>query len=168
MAFQLYLPMDVEVKIDAEESVRLLIEVTERMDYTELYRAYDRLPRAGEATPKQMYQIVILGFMERMYSTRRLESACRNDIRFMYILAGKSSPDHNRFWSFIKNRLQDGVAENLFYQLVHYLEDNSEINLENLLVDGTKVEEQANRYSFVWKKSTNKYEERLDEKLATL
>ena len=166
--YQLFLPLDVEVKIEAEESVRLLIEVTERMDYSKLNAAYERLPRASEATPKQMFQLIILGFMEKIYSTRRLESCCRNDIRFMYILNGKPAPDHNRFWSFIKRRLQGEVAENLFYQLVSYLGDRNEIDFENLFVDGTKIEAQANRYSFVWRKSTNKYEARLDEKLAAL
>jgi len=168
VSFQLSLPIDVGVKIDTKESVRLLIEVTERMDYSKLNKAYDRLPRADEATPKQMFQLVILGFMEKIYSTRQLESACRNDIRFMYLLGGKPTPDHNRFWSFIKHRLQGEVAENLFYQLIHYLDGAGEIDFENLFVDGTKIEAQANRYSFVWKKSTNKYEERLDVKLAEL
>jgi len=168
ITFQLSLPFNVGVKIDANESVRLLIEVTERMDYGKLNAAYDRLPRANEATPKQMFQLVVLGFMEGRYSTRKLESACRNDIRFMYILDGKPAPDHNRFWSFIKKRLQGEVAEHLFYQLVHYLENAGEIDFTNLFVDGTKIEAQANRYSFVWKKSTNKYEARLDEKLTVL
>lgn len=170
-AFQLMLPIDVGVKIDADESVRTLIEVTERMDYSKLNAAYGRLPGKKEATPKQMFQLTILGFMEGTYSTRRLEKACRNDIRFMYILNGKPAPDHNRFWSFIKHRLYSGtgaVAENLFYQLVHYMEKAGEIDFNNLFVDGTKIEAQANRYTFVWKKSTNKYEAKLDEKLKKL
>jgi len=168
IAFQLMLPFDVGVKIDADESVRTLIEVTERMDYSNLNATYERLPRAEEATPKQMFQLVILGFMERRYSTRSLEASCGYDIRFMYLLGGKRKPDHNRFWSFIKHRLQGEVAENLFYQLVHYLKEAGEIDLANLFVDGTKMMAQANKYSFVWKKSTNKYEARLDEKLAKL
>jgi len=169
--FQLMLPFDVGVKIDAEESVRLLIEVTERMDYSKLNAAYARMPREGEATPKQMFQLVILGFMEGMYSTRKLERACRNDIRFMYILEGSPTPDHNRFWSFIRHRLYGGtgeVAENLFYQLTYYLEEVGEIDFSNIFVDGTKMEAQANRYTFVWKKSVNRYEAKLDEKIREL
>ena len=103
-----------------------------------------------------------------IYSTRKLESACKHDIRFMYILRGCRAPDHSRFWHFIKYRLQGSVAEHLFYQLVEYLEGAGEIDFTNLFVDGTKIEANANRYSFVWKKSTNKYEARLDKKLAVL
>jgi transposase len=52
--------------------------------------------------------------------------------------------------------------------MVHYLKEAGEIDLANLFVDGTKMLAQANRYSFVWKKSTNKYEARLDGKLSEL
>jgi len=165
MSFQLMLPFDVGVKIEASDAVRLLLEITERMDYSKLNAAYKRLPNEKEATPKQMFQLVVLGFMEGIYSTRKLEKSSKNDIRFMYILAKSPAPDHNRFWSFIKHRLQGEVAEHLFYQLVDYLEEAGEIDFANLFVDGTKIEANANRYSFVWKKSTNKYEARLDKKL---
>ena len=43
-----------------------------------------------------------------------------------------------------------------------------EINYEHLFVDGTKIEANANKYSFVWKKSITKYELRLHEKQAKL
>ena len=166
--YQLYLPMDVGVKIEADEPVRLMLKITERLDYSELNAAYERLPSAKEATPKQMFQLVTLGFMEDVTSTRKLESSCKHDIRFMYVLHGKPAPDHNRFWSFIKHRLQGAVAERLFYQLVEYLLEMGEISLANVFIDGTKIEANANRYSFVWKKSTNKYEARLDEKTTQL
>ena len=167
-SYQLILPLDIGIKIESTATVRLLLEITERMDYSKLEAAYKRLPRGKEASPKQMFQLTVLGFMEKIYSTRRLESACKHDIRFMYILGGKPAPDHNRFWKFIKHRLQGDVAEHLFYQLVEYLGENTEIDFTNLFVDGTKIEAQANRYSFVWKKSTNKYEARLDEKMNEL
>jgi len=162
------LPMDVGIKIESTEAVRLLLEISERLDYNVLHAAYDRMPRATEATPKQMFQLVILGFMEDVTSTRKLESSCKHDIRFMYVLQGKPAPDHNRFWSFIKHRLQGEVIENLFYQLVDYLLELGEIDLANLFIDGTKIEANANRYSFVWKKSINKYEARLDVKMSEL
>jgi len=162
------LPFDVGVKIEATEKVRLLLEISERLDYNILHAAYDRMPRQAEATPKQMFQLVILGFMEDVTSTRKLESSCKYDIRFMHVLQGKKAPDHNRFWSFIKHRLQGEVIENLFYQLVDYLLEMGEIDLSNLFIDGTKIEANANRYSFVWKKSTNKYEARLDVKISEL
>jgi transposase len=165
---QVVMPLDLGVKIGTEDSVRLLLEIMEGMDYRELNAAYDRQTRAEEATPKQMFQLVIFGFMNRAHSTREMEAACRNDIRFMYLLRGKRVPDHSRFGSFIRDRLQGSVAEGLFYQLVKQLEARGEINFKDLFVDGTKIEADANRYSFVWAKAVGKNEARLDEKLKAL
>ena len=167
-AMQVMLPLDLGLKIGIEESVRLLIEVTERMDYTRLDAAYDRKPRSNEATPKQMFQIIVYGFMKGVYSTRALEEACRNDIRFMYLLGDKKIPDHSRFASFIQKRLNDNVAENLFYQFIKQLQEMGEISFENIFVDGTKIEANANRYSFVWAKSTDKYDAKLKAKIGAL
>jgi transposase len=167
-AVQVVLPLDLGIRIGTEESVRLLLEVTERMDYRELYMAYKRQMRVDEATPKQMFQIVVYGYMNGVYSTRALEAACRNDIRFMYLLGNKRIPDHSRFGSFIRERLQSSVGEGLFYQLVKQLKERGEIDYAHLFVDGTKIEANANRYSFVWAKAVGKYEARLDEKLSAM
>jgi transposase len=58
-------------------------------------------------------------------------------------------------------------AEELFFQLTEKLKDLGEIRYEHLFVDGTKIEANANKYSFVWKKSTNRYEARNEKKLET-
>ncbi len=165
---QVVMPLDLGRRIEANDRVRTLIEVTERMDYTQLTKTYEREPRAGEASPKQMFQIVILGFMTHHYSTRSIAEACRNDIRFIWLLGPKRAPEHSKIARFIKAHLVDEVAENLFYQLVLQLYKMGEIEFLNLFVDGTKEEANANRYSFVWQKSTNKHEERCLSKLAAL
>jgi transposase len=108
------MPLDLGIRIEAEESVRTLIEVTERMDYRKLTQTYQRQPRRGEATPKQMFQIVLLGFMLGEYSTRRIESACRNDRRFMYLLRGAKAPEHSKVARFIKKHLSGETAESMF------------------------------------------------------
>jgi len=166
--YQVVMPLDLGIRIDMDDSVRTLIEVTERMDYSELARTYQRQPRASEATLKQMLQIVLLGFMNGMYSTRKIESACRNDIRFMFILGMKRTPDHSRIADFIRRHLGNGVLERLLYQFVEQLADMGEVAFDNLFVDGTKEEANANRYSFVWAKSTSKNEARVEEKLTLL
>ena len=162
---QLKLPLALETRIEPDSSLYTLVEITERLDYTPLEQEYKRLPSAREASPKQMFQLCMLGFMEGIYSTRKLEKSCKNDIRFMYLLDGKKAPDHNRFWHFIKKRLTDIVMQALQSQLVFYLEGAGELDFQNVFIDGTKIEANANKYSFVWRKSINKYEQRLETKL---
>lgn len=135
------------------------------MDYSELTGTYERQPHRREATPKQMLQIVLLGHMNGVYSTRKIEAACRNDIRYMHVLGGKRVPDHSRIASFVRRHLREGVLERLLYQFGELLVELGEIEFLNLFVDGTKVEANANKYSFVWAKTIGKYETRSEAKL---
>lgn len=155
---QVILPLNLDLCIPEDDSLRLLIEITEEMDYRELYAAYERRESAGEATAKQLFQLVVLGFMNGYYSLRNISSACRYDVRMIYLLRGKKAPSHARFGDFIRNRLVGDVMENLFYQLVTKLLERGHISFANLFVDGTKIEANANRYSFVWEKSVSKNE----------
>lgn len=164
---QVVMPLNIGMRIPAEAPIRALMEVSERLDYSKLHRTYHRLTRKDEATPKQLFQLTVLGFMHGHYSTRALESACRYDIRFQYILGGKRVPDHTRFARFIQHHLQGDVAENLFYQMVLCLHDMGEIGFEHLFADGTKMEANANRYSFVWEKAVGKHQAQLLAKAAT-
>ena len=80
---------------------------------------------------------------------------CKRDINFMWLLNGSKAPDHSTISRFRKDYLSDSI-EDLFYQLVEYLKQNNEIEYENLFVDGTKIEANANKYTFVWKKAVSK------------
>ena len=53
---------------------------------------------------------------------------------------------------FQKERLVD-VIEDLFYQFTDKLMQMGEVSFANVFIDGTKIEANANRYSFVWRKS---------------
>ena len=42
------------------------------------------------------------------------------------------------------------------------------VNIKNIYTDGTKIEAQANKYSFVWGKAINKSRERIAKQLDDL
>ena len=161
------MPLNLGIKIPEDDSVRVLMRIAERIDWSKLSGAYERESRSEEATPKQMFLLVVLGFMNGLYSTRKIEAACRCDIRFMWLLAGKQVPDHTRFARFVK-RIRGGIMEGMFYQLVHLLREYGEIEYGHLFVDGTKIEANANRYTFVWRKRVEKGLEKLRQKRSTL
>lgn len=157
------LPMDLGDMIPADDSVRLLSAVLERMDYSKLYAAYSRLGRI-ERSPKRLFKILVYGYMNGLYSSRKLERACGRDINFMYLLGREKAPDHATLARFRGKRLTEVVGD-LFGQLVGQLADAGELSLLSAFIDGTKLEANANRYSFVWKKSTQSHEQKLQEKM---
>lgn len=163
---QVVLPLNLEIKINPNDPVFKLIEICDELDYTELYRVY--LRRWRKIDPATMFEVLVFAYMNGIYSSRDIERACHNDIRFMWILQDAPAPDHATIARFQNERLTN-VMENLFYQLVEKLSALGEIEFQNLFVDGTKLEANANRYTFVWakavQKNLNKLYARIDQEL---
>jgi transposase len=150
--------------IPATDSVRLLDEISEELDYRNLFRAYSHIGRKPATNPITLFKILTYGGMDGKHSSRELERACNRDINYMWLLCDEKAPNHSEIARFRSQRLSE-CCEDLFYQLVKKLQERGEIKYEHLFVDGTKIEANANKYSFVWKKSTNKYQERLEKKV---
>lgn len=166
-SYQLVLPLNVEMLIPKNDSVRLLGEIMDELDYSALYQAYSRKGSKTTASPKHLFKVMIYGYMSNIYTSRTLEQACRRDINFMWLLEGAKAPDHNTIARFRSKRIA-AAAEDLFYQLVRLLKDRQEISFTNLFIDGTKIEANANKYSFVWRKTIEKNAAKLKDKLTQI
>ncbi len=158
--YQLVLPLNFETLIPSDDSVRLLSQILEGLNYNKLYKAYSHTGRKPAVDPKILFKILIYAYMNNIYSTRKIEVACKRDINFMWLLQGNRAPDHSTIARFRKEYIKD-LVEDLFYQLVQLLYSLGEIGFENLFVDGTKIEANANKYTFVWKKVVNKNEAKM-------
>ena len=165
--YQLMLPLNYEVIIPENDSVRLLSQITEELDYKELYKAYSPDGRNPVTEPKILFKVMTYAYMEFTYSSRKIESACRRDVNFMWLLAGEPVPDHTTINRFRKERLGK-VMESLFYQFVQKLHEISEVKYEHIFQDGTKIGANANRYTFVWKKAVEKNEAKMLLKVQAL
>jgi hypothetical protein len=82
-------------------------------------------------------------------------------------LSGQSKPDHNTINDFRGKRLQ-GHLKKIFHQVVLLLVEQGVISLKDIFVDGTKIEANANRYTFVWDKSIKTSKERIKKQLKEL
>ena len=81
----------------------------------------------------------------------------------MWLLDGFGAPDHSTISRF-RQKIGEQI-ERVFYAVVKYLLNMKEISGKNLFIDGTKIEANANRYTFVWKKAASKNEQKLRTKL---
>lgn len=161
--YQLVLPLDTGILIPENDSVRLLSQVMEELDYTILIKAYSTKGRNSAVPPQILFKVLVYAYMNDIYSSRKIEQACKRDINFIWLLQGRQAPDHNTIARFRTKRLAH-VIDDLFNQLVIKLGEFGEIEYKNIFIDGTKIEANANKYTFVWKKSTNKFELKLQEK----
>ena len=165
--YQLILPLNYEVLIPEDDSVRLLSQVVERMDLRELYSAYSALGRNAEVDPKNMFKILVYAYMDERYSSRKIESSAKRDVNYMWLLNGASAPDHTTINRFRKDRLGE-IMEGLFYQFIMMLSEMGEVKYENVFVDGTKIEANANRYTFVWRKTVESNEAKMHLKVESI
>lgn len=162
--YQLLFPLETGILIPEDDSVRLLSQVMEELDYRMLMKAYSPKGRNPEVSPRILFKILVYAYMNNIYSSRKIEEACRRDINFIWLRQGEKAPDHNTIARFRTERLTN-VIDNLFNQLISKLGELGEVEYKNIFIDGTKIEANANKYTFVWKKSINKFEFKLQEKI---
>lgn len=62
--YQLKIPMELDVFIPENNSVRLVSQFMEEMDLTELYSTYERMPSEKYVSPKTMLKIMLYAYHE--------------------------------------------------------------------------------------------------------
>jgi transposase len=160
----LFMP-SLEDLIPAGHIVRLVSRAIDGMELETLLNAYKG---GGTSTyhPKMLIKILVYGYIDRLYSSRRLEKATRENINFMW-LTGMQTPDHNTINRFRKGQLKDTIKD-VFAAVLLLLIEEGMVRLEDYHVDGTKIESVANRYTFVWAKSVSGHKGRLLAKINAL
>ena len=161
------MPMNLEIIIPSDEPVRLLNAVLEELDYRKLTATYSRKGRI-EYSPRLLFKVVLYACCRGIYSSREIERACHENVNFMYLLEGQNGPDHNTIARFRSRHLPEAV-EDLLQQMVQLLVAHGEISFEEsaVFIDGTKIEANAGRYTFVWKTRVSKDQEKLGNKIVT-
>ena len=157
-AFQLKLPLDLGIKIPSDDPVRTFIKVLEGVNLRKYLPNKTGRGRNGY-DPYMMLKVVLFAYTNGIYSLREIESALKTDIRFMY-LANEETPSFKTIGEFISS-LQDNI-HNIFVDINKYLiaNDNTIEDRDTLYLDGTNYEANANKFSFVWKKTALKTKEK--------
>ena len=164
--YQLKLPLEIGHIIPDNDCVRLLGQFVEELDLSDLYSTYSRV-KENQVSPRQMLKIMLYAYHEGNFSSRGIEKACKRDINYMYLLEGRSAPDHATIARFRSIHFAE-VAEKYLAMSVNYLMELGEISGKEIFIDGTKIEANANKYTFVWKKSVTKNQAKLLDKMALL
>ena len=90
----------------------------------------------------------------------------QENIHYMW-LAGMNKPDHNTINRFRSGKLVSALR-NIFTQVVLLLAEEGLLSIKELYTDGTKIEANANKYSFVWGKSITHHKAKIQQQLDAL
>lgn len=159
------LPQSVDELILEKHLVRVVNELIDQMDLSEIEKSY---PGGGASSfhPRKLLKVLVYAYSEQIYSGRQIAKAVRENISFMRI-SGGNRPDFRTINRFRSERLK-GKIQAVFTDGLEYLIEEKYVKFERYFVDGTKIEANANRYSFVWKKSTENNRKKLEGKVKEL
>ena len=141
------LPPSLDELIGPDHPVRIVNQVLDKIDIDPLLKKY----RGGGASsfhPRMLLKVLVYAYINNTYSSRKIEAALQENIHYMW-LSGMSTPDHNTINRFRSDRLKE-VLRQVFTQVVILLAEQGLLNIKELYTDGTKIEANANRYTFVW------------------
>ena len=150
---QLRLPLDLERIIDISDPVYTFSEVVDHIDLNKFLSGKGGKIGRPRCETDKMLKVILFAFMEHGYvSLRRLEKLCKTDIRYMWILDGMPAPSFMTFGNFINNDLSSSI-DSIFKAVNEYIFKEDHVDLEHVYIDGTKIIANANKYTWVWKKS---------------
>ena len=101
-----------------------------------------------------LYAVVTYANMRGVRAVDRMVDLCQRDLAFIRLTKGEK-PQRDAFYDFKGKKLTGEVLDELNYQFMRRLEKEGLITLKELYIDGTKIEANANRYTFVWRGSLN-------------
>ena len=160
---QLQLPSDLEDWIDPNDICYLIHYLVENMDETNFESCYQGGGRSCYH-PKMMLKVILYAYVKRVTSRRKIAAMCRESIPMIW-LAGRQTPDFRTINRFRSERMR-GAIDSVFEALILQLVEENYIDPSQYFLDGTKIEANANKYSFVWSKATKNFQEKLQTKIA--
>ena len=159
------LPPSLDELIPSNHVVRLVRDVIDQLDIDLILKKY----KGGGTSsyhPKLLLKVLIYGYLSNTYSSRKIEQAVSSNIYYMW-LAGMQRPDHNTINRFRNDKLK-GVLKEVFGQVVTLMVGQGIVDIKTIYVDGTKLEANANKYTFVWGKSIKRYKQGIKTQLEQL
>jgi len=161
----LLLPPDISSMIPDNHVVRIVDKIIDEIDISPLFETY-KGGGTSSYSPRMMLKVITYAYIAGIYTNRLIEKALRENVFFMWI-SGMSTPDHGTIHNFKSKRLKKAV-DNVFASVIEVLIKSGYVKAENIFVDGTKIEANAGRYTYVWKKNVERHDTVIREKVKKL
>jgi transposase len=159
------IPPSYDELIEVEHLVRTVNDAIENIDLSRLEAKYKGGGRSSYH-PKMLLKVLVYAYSQKIYSSRRIAKALRENIHFMW-LSGESRPDFRTINDFRGSRMK-GMIDEVFSEVLEYLVEEGHVRLEHYFVDGTKIEADANKHKVVWAKRKDNYQKRVREQIQEL
>lgn len=158
-------PPSLEELVPKNHTVRVVNDIINQINLDVLINEYECKGRASYH-PCMLLKVVVYGYINNIYSSRKLESACKENVHFMW-LSAMNYPDHNTINRFRGVKLKNTLRK-VFDEVVMLLAQEGLLSIKEVFTDGTKIEANANKYTFVWKKAIQTNKEKMKKQLESI
>lgn len=156
---QLTLPLDFDMMIPDDDIAVAIHQFVDSMPDS-IFSGFDHTYGASSYHPKMMVKIILCGYAQSVTSGRKIEALLKDSIRMMW-LADRQVPSYRTINRFRVHPEMTAVIGEAFIQFRTELQAAGCIDDDALFIDGTKIEADANKYTFVFRKRVENGQEKL-------
>ncbi len=109
-----------------------------------------------------MLKIILYSYTQSVFSKRSIESFLKDSVRMMW-LSQHQTPSYRTINRFRVNPIIDQLLQSLFINFRTQLVEQALIDEDSIYIGGTKIEANANKYTFVWRKNTERFNQKVVE-----
>lgn len=150
---QLSLNMATFYEPEKNHQAHYIHHLVESIDFDDSYT----FGRPFEYEPRVLLKLVLLAYSYGIFSCRKIERFARENVVAMW-LTQEAQPTYRTIARFVVSDTIEMMLKSSFSEFREYLRKNGLID-EAVFIDGTKILANANKYSFVWKKNTIRYDD---------
>jgi transposase len=139
------LPPDLREWVPEDDLAHFVLEAVERVDLRH-FRVNERGSGSPQYPPRLMLALLIYGYANGLFSSRRIERATYRDLGVRY-LAANTHPDHDTICKFRREN-EEAIAET-FLQVLLLARELKLLTVGTVSVDGTKLDANASLHKSV-------------------
>ncbi len=159
---QIILLLDLEIKLQENDIAFHIHHLVESIP-DEAFTSFLRNEGCPAYHPRMMLKIILCGYTQSVFSGRKIEALLKDSVRMMWLAQGYE-PSYRTINRFRVHPAVEELLRQCFVQFCCQLVDEKLIDQEAIFIDGTKIEANANKFLFVWRKSSERYHQGLIEK----
>lgn len=157
-----FLPMNLDDGIGPGELVRVVSDFVDQLPGCVAGDGLGKEMGRARYSPRMMLKVILYGYINHVYSCRRIAASLRRDLHFMWLAAGET-PDFNTINRYRSVHLAPLLGE-IFAHMAELLLKSGHIRGEDYFVDGTKIQADASSTSYVWAKNVERHSKKIQER----
>jgi transposase len=159
---QVVLPLDLEIKLQKNDIAYAIHDLVEQIP-DQAFGQFIQHTGCPAYHPRMMMKIILCAYTQSNFSGRKIEALTKDSVRMMWLAQGYE-PSYRTINRFRVQPEVQALLRECFVQFRCHLVQEGHIDNEAIFIDGTKVEANANKFTFVWRKAVEKYHAGLIEK----